>query len=236
MQVDVLQAIGASLLLLALAQRWLALLGRPGWLLALAAGVAAVSVPLGAWLPGKLPTPLMSYLVRVEPLPGNPATALFPLFPWLAYPLLGAALGALLKRTREQRERVIVGLACLGALGALVTSEAQPFVHRIIAAEPWLVHPIRVGFRAGIVLCLLLVGWVWCERGRGRLLIAFGQNSLRIYWAHMFFAYGVLGRALQRQTDFLSWALWLFPLFLAMWLLTRVNAASPPGPQPVAST
>jgi uncharacterized membrane protein len=179
---------------------------------------------------------LLAYLVRVEALPGNPPAALFPLFPWLAYPLIGAGVGGLLKRERDRQEHLLLTLACLGAVLAVLTSEAQPFVHRVLLAQPWLVFPVRVGFRVGLVLVLLLLGWVWAGERRGRLLLAFGQNSLRIYWAHMFFAYGVLGRALQRDTDFASWALWLLPLFALMWSLTRWNPPIPGRAQPLAST
>jgi hypothetical protein len=225
LQVDVLQAIGASLCLLALAQRGFSLLSRPGWLFALSAMVAASTLPLSTLLPGPLPGPLVAYLVRLKAIPGGPPPALFPLFPWFAYPLAGAGVGALLKRAEQGRERLIIGAAALGAVVALLTSEAQPFVHRLISAQPWIVYPVRVGFRIGIVLVLLLVGWVWAHRMRGRVLVDFGQSSLRIYWAHMFFAYGVLGRALQHRVSFVTWGLWLLPLFLGMWLLTRVGTA-----------
>jgi uncharacterized membrane protein len=223
LQVDVLQAIGASLFLLALGQRFFGLLRKPGALALLGILVAAITDSLTHRMPGPLPRALAAYLAKFEVPQGLPVPALFPLFPWFAYALLGAAWGALLKREKGREERFVVVSALFGASLALATSEAQPFVRALIGAQPWLVQPIRVGFRVGIVLTILLVGWLWVDGRRGKLWLSFGQNSMRIYWAHMLFAYGVLGRGLQKQLSFTSWALWLLPLFGAMWWLTRIS-------------
>ncbi|MFT3923075.1 MAG: heparan-alpha-glucosaminide N-acetyltransferase domain-containing protein [Myxococcales bacterium] len=225
LQVDVLQAIGASLFLLALGQRSVRLLERPALLSLLGAAIAGWTDYLTRAMPGPLPRALAGYVAKFEVPAGTPVPALFPLFPWLAYAFLGAAWATILKRARGQEERVIVGSALLGALLALLTSEAQPFVHGWIAFQGWLIHPIRVGFRIGIVLTILMLGWLWASGRRGRIGLAFGQNSLRIYWAHMLFAYGVLGRALQKKLSFGAWALWLLPLFGAMWCLTRATVS-----------
>ena len=223
LQVDVLQAIGASLFLLAVAQRGLGLLHKPG-VLALAALVVALSTNfLVQRMPGPLPTGLAAYVAKFQGPPGGPIPTLFPLFPWFAYALLGAAWGALLRSARGREESLVVLSAVLGAALALATSEAQPFVRTWIWDHPWLTQPVRVAFRVGLVLTVLMVGWLWAVGKRGKLGLAFGQNSLRIYWVHMLFAYGVFGRPLQKRLDFAGWMLWLVPLFGAMWCLTRIS-------------
>ena len=117
----------------------------------------------------------------------------------------------------------MVASALVGAVLALATSEAQPFVRQLLAGQPWLVHPVRMGFRVGIVFIILMLGWLWASGRARRIGLAYGQNSLRIYWAHMLFAYGVLGRPLQKKLSFVGWGLWLVPLFGAMWCLTLVG-------------
>ncbi|HEX6240234.1 MAG TPA: heparan-alpha-glucosaminide N-acetyltransferase domain-containing protein, partial [Polyangiales bacterium] len=71
LQVDVLQAIGASLVLLALGERWLRWLQRPALLLGIGVAVACVTQPVGLLLPGGLPVPLAAYLARFPPAQGD---------------------------------------------------------------------------------------------------------------------------------------------------------------------
>jgi uncharacterized membrane protein len=224
LQVDVLQAIGASLVLLALFERYFRGLQRPWLAVTLGVAVAALTEPLSFLLPGMLPVPLAAYLGKFAPAPGAPAPALFPLFPWFAYASVGAAYGTLLRSRRENDERFIVCTGLGGALLALLTSEALHPVQHLIGTAPWLVHPLRVAFRTGLVLVLLLAGWIWAHGARGRLLIAYGRASLRVYWAHLLVAYGVAGSAWQKHLAMGEWAARLLLLLFAMWLLTRIGA------------
>jgi len=224
LQVDVLQAIGASLVLLALFERFFRGLQRPWLAVTLGVGVAALTEPLSFLLPGVLPVPLAAYLGKFAPAAGAPAPALFPLFPWFAYACIGAAYGTLLRNRRENDERFIVCTGLGGALLALLTSEGLHPVQHLIGTAPWLVHPLRVAFRTGLVLVLLLAGWIWAHRARGRLLIAYGRASLRVYWAHLLFAYGLAGSAWQKHLAMGEWAARLLLLLIAMWLLTRIGA------------
>lgn len=217
LQVDVLQAIGMSLVLLTLAERAFGVLRRPLWLIAAAVTIACLTEPLSHLVPGPLPPPLAAYLGKWPAQPGRPPASLFPLFPWLAYACLGAAAGALLRSQRANTERVVVALSVAGALLALITSESHAWIHQLLAAHAWLVPFARVLYRVGIVLTLFWVGHLWANGKRGRVLLDYGQASLRIYWIHMLFAYGVLGRPLQRSTDFGTWALFVGLLLLAMW-------------------
>lgn len=224
LQVDVLQAIGASLLILALAQRALGLLNRPAVLLALSLLVAGLTSSVTEAMPGVLPAALAGYLGKFTAEGAPVPASLFPLFPWLAYALAGASVGALLRGQRGEHERTLVALAVAGACLAILTSEAQPYVHRALVASPWLAPPVRMAFRVGLVLTLMMVGWLWTSAQQGRLLVTFGQTSLRLYWGHMFFAYGVFGRLLQDRMSFLGWALGLMPLFVGLWFLARLGS------------
>lgn len=229
LQVDVLQAIGASLVLLALFERAWRLLQRPALTLVLGIAVATLTDPLATLLPGVLPVPVAAYLGKFAPAWGAPAPALFPLFPWFSYACFGAAYGTWLRTRGDRDEAFIVHAGLGGALLALITSEAHHPVQHLIGQVPWLVQPLRVAFRVGLVLVLLLAGWLWTHGRRGRLMIAYGRASLRVYWAHLLVAYGVLGSPWQKQLAMGEWAVRLVLLLGAMWLLTQLRTGAPRG-------
>jgi uncharacterized membrane protein len=226
LQVDVLQAIGASLILAALGQHTFRLLERPHVAIALGIFVSIATPALSAHLPGPLPIPLAAYLGRFEPAIKGPPPSLFPLFPWFAYACFGAALGYAL-RTAKDREWLLIASAICGAVFAITTSEAHPMVHYVFAVQPWTTYLGRAAFRVGIIAVILLIGWVWTSwplgRSPGRVLLDYGRTSLRIYWAHMLFAYGLFGTPLHKKLSFAGWVLWLFPLFVAMWGLSQLG-------------
>jgi surface polysaccharide O-acyltransferase-like enzyme len=178
-------------------------------------------------LPGTLPTPLAALIARL-PLQDGIQPALFPLFPWFAYACFGAALGSLLNGARAP-EAMCLRAAMLGAALAMCTSEALPYVHRIVQIYPFAVGPIRTGFRVGIVLTLMAIGIAWVDKTRGRNVIVLGQHSLRIYWAHMLFAYGVLGRPLQHNLGYPAWLGFAGLLLVLMWIIARIVRVIPRG-------
>ncbi len=225
-QVDVLQAIGTSLVFLTLLDRAWGVLRKPRLAVAIGLTVACLTQLVWTHLPGPLPHALAGFLGKYTPPPGAPA-ALFPLFPWFAYACLGAATGSVLRDAKQQTERATVLLGVAGAFCALLASEAHPHLHDLFALQPWTVHPMRIAFRVGIVLSLLLVGWGWVGNLRGRILIDYGGASLRIYWAHMFFAYGIIGRTLQKSASYGQWLLYVSVLLGLMWLLSRIGTAKP---------
>lgn len=227
LQVDVLQAIGAALVLLALGERKLGLLQRPRLAIAVGALVALMTELLWSLLPGPLPAPFAAYLGKFDVGAGLPAPALFPLFPWFAYACFGAAFGAQLQNRGAQIDSLMVAAGMGGALLALASSEAHGFVQGAIALAPWTAQPLRVAFRVGLVLVLLLFGWLWAEGARGRLLCAYGRRSLRVYWAHLFVAYGFLGAPWRAQLRLGEWAAGVVLLLALMWLLARAGRGQP---------
>jgi uncharacterized membrane protein len=226
LQVDVLQAIGASLILLALGQHLFRLLERPLLAIVVAIVVAMGTPAMSTILPGPLPNALAAYFGKFEVPSSTTPPALFPLFPWFAYACFGAALGHGL-RTAKDREAFLVACAVVAALVAIVTSEAHPFIHTLFATQAWSVQLARAAYRIGIGMVVLLGGWIWTslpvKRPPGRVLLDFGKTSLRVYWAHMLFAYGLLGTPLHKKLGFVGWAAWLCPLFVAMWGLSQLG-------------
>jgi uncharacterized membrane protein len=223
LQVDVLQAIGGSLMLLALLERALGLLQRPLWLLLFGLAIALATEPIAAQLPADLPIPIAAYLGRFPAGAGAPNPALFPLFPWLAYALLGASFGACLRLYPERAERTVVLGLLGGALLALGTSEAHRFVRVVLRDVPLVVPLVRTGFRVGIVLVLMGIGYAF-PRGRGAATVLdFGRASLRIYWIHLLFAYGICARPVHAKLGYASWLGLVFVLLVAMWGLSRLG-------------
>lgn len=222
-RVDVLQAIGASVALVAYALA--ALRGRRSHLAALGALVACATPLVEMSSAGALPAALDGYLVRRPVAPGVLAAGLFPLFPWAAYAFVGAALGldwASAARGGGLARRIVV-TGAFGVLLALASCELVPGVSAALGAQPWLTHPVRVAYRIGLalvfaVLCLALV--------RARFtrwpLVTFGRASLLVYWVHLEFAFGIAARPLARRLDLAHWAAWTFALVVAMGALAAL--------------
>lgn len=235
LQVDVLQAIGTSLVLLELGERRLALMQRSGRAVLLALAVAAATAPIAALLPSVIPVPIAAYLARFELAKGQPAATLFPLFPWFSYACVGAALGTQL-RLAARPERLLIAGGMLGAAIVLTTSEAHAPVQRLIESAPFSIHPLRVLFRVGLVLVLLLAGWLWVGDRRGRVIATFGRASLRIYWVHLLVAYGALSAPWHKRLSMGDWCIRATLLLGLMWLLAQVRKRPLVRPRLEAST
>nr|WP_320132254.1 heparan-alpha-glucosaminide N-acetyltransferase domain-containing protein [uncultured Holophaga sp.] len=210
-KVDVLQCIVFSLLFLQGVARLCRRPGRFGWaalMLALACALVAPhlwarGVGDGLWLP-----------VRGL-LNGNPdrgVTALFPLFPWLAFAAFGSVLGVLYRHFRvmpagEGRARWSEGrwLLILGLGGLLLAVWGTRYAPTWLWSgswpreEAWRLHNTTLPSvlqRFGIV-CMAgaLLGWI--ERVRPRLpgrnpVLAAGAESLLLYMFHLFLLFGLL--------------------------------------------
>ena len=190
LQVNILQANGATLLLLT-------------GLLALAGGVrryATLSLGLGLAILGV--APLAAQVDWFRWLPEGLAAylsyehgSLFPLVPTSAYMCLGVGLGAIVKETPAASRARAFRLACLaGGAGALLVSLVA--VHM-----PWSILPPGEAWRGdyGYTTCRLgytlvlfgLLGWVAERRPRlAAALAPFGRRSLFIYVAHLTLVFG----------------------------------------------
>lgn len=188
--VDILQCIGVTLIGLQL----LVLVTRTQRRFAVASAALAAAVvlltPL-AWATNwraHLPLGVAAYL--------SPATgSLFPLMPWAAFPLLGAALGyvyvtAWVHDPMQFSRRVLLPgglvMAASGVVFALVPFE--PFGH----TDFWFTSPNLFLVRAGLVLIVLdIVSFLtrWAHH-LPRVIAALAHESLLVYFIHILVLYG----------------------------------------------
>jgi len=227
LRVDVLQAIGGSLVLVAVVDGLVrAVPNRLGLAVTLGLLVAAVTPLLVPLVPGPIPAPIAGYIARWDRTvaPGAP---LFPLFPWAAYVFIGAAIGA--AWTRASRDGTVIAsvltLAVVGAFIAIPTSEAVPLNHPLLASHESLVQPYRVIHRIGIALVLAAISLAVTRPIRFGLapIRTFGRTSLLVYMVHLEFAFGAGGQPFKRKLGLGSWALGFAILATAMYVLARIR-------------
>jgi len=190
LRVDILQCIGVTLVLL---QLLIVLTRRPGrFAAAAAAGCAVVTVSTpAAWRvdwTGYLPVGVAAYL--------SPATgSLFPVLPWSAFMLLGAALGYLYVRAWASNPVAFARRVLLpGGLGLITLGlglHLLPFTP-LGPGNFWTTSPNFFLIRAGCVL-VVLAGVAYLTRSMHhlpRIVAALAQESLVIYFIHIIVLYG----------------------------------------------
>jgi uncharacterized membrane protein len=229
LRVDVLQCIGASLVVLngiaAASAKRVSLNARP-WLLIAAAVVVGILTPwLRERVPGPLPHALAAYLGQWPGSDTKPVFALFPLFPWLGFACVGAALGLLWSRAASHGtlERALIMTVAIGAWLALFTSEAWPPMFAFARDHAWLSAVVRLAYKVGLVLAMLGLA-LGLARPSARIVaapvMALGRTSLLVYWVHLEFAFGAASRPIARKLDIGMWAIGTLALIGAMWLLS----------------
>jgi uncharacterized membrane protein len=217
LRVDVLQAIGASMALVgATAHR---LRQRPVLLYLCGAATACLTPLMRDWVPGPLPEPLAAYIAQWAPGEGRQPLTMFPLFPWLSYVFLGAAVADLWgERAAQGRLATTLAWGTLcGAALAFASWEGHRWMHALLAAVPDANQPLRVVHRLSVGL--LLAGpalWLYRVPGLSGMLQKLGGASLLVYWVHLEFAFGRAGTPLKRSLDLPTWGLALALLTLAM--------------------
>jgi uncharacterized membrane protein len=187
--VDVLQLIAVGLLFLQ-GVTWF--VRSPGGLgrVALAAGVLILLVTPLAWSAGSAaPVPL-----AVTAYFSGTGGSLFPLFPWAAYVLFGAAVGSRYA-TRRAPESTLpragtVLAAGVGMLAAAAVIHAVPF-SPYGAVEFWTVSPNLFLVKAGAML-VALSAVIRATSSRSRLpgvFTALSRQSLLVYVVHLMVLY-----------------------------------------------
>ncbi len=188
--VDVLHAIAVSLLLM--------LLFIPLWrrreryfvFLAVAAAVVSLLTPLLRSLPveSHLPWAFSGYLKRLP-------YSQFPLFPWMGYAFLGAAVSRLWQDARRNgaEDRFFRLLSCAGF--ALVAVFLLIVLQPAIPVATGSFNPAKPLFfflKLGIVVMLLALLWRTGERSGERpvLVTRIGQESLPAYAFHIAVIFG----------------------------------------------
>ena len=194
-QVDVLQCIGGTLIFL---QLLVLVCKTPKRFVQVALGLCAfvvLAAPISGvvdWRNG-IPLSLASYL--------NFRTgSLFPLFPWSAYILLGAALGygAHLFQTGAVSLRRALPA---GGLVLILAGMARVPDHLYTQVDFWTTSPSLFFIRVGCVTLLLTaisytVQWVKIP---GKIVPSLAQESLTIYFIHVSILYGSIWNVGLRQ-------------------------------------
>jgi uncharacterized membrane protein len=187
--VDVLQLIGATLLLVQL----LVLMLRTRQMLAVAALALAAAIAVvtpALWLvdlPAHMPLWLSSYLEQ-------DTGSLFPLFPWSAYILIGVGVGQIYSRWGASNLPAFAYLVLLGGGGGMIVAGRllQPEAAALFGGGPFTFIPPQVLVRAGT--CLVIMGAIaHGSRLLGSLPRIFGavaQETLLIYFLHLCIVYG----------------------------------------------
>jgi uncharacterized membrane protein len=232
LRVDVLQCIGASLVTLScIAGLRRAKFSEARPYLGLALATALLTPWIRSWLPGPLSEPIAGYLGQWPPAAGQPVIGLFPLFPWLAYAFVGCVLGVSWANCPPHKlDARLVGMIALGASLALLTSESWAPIFELMRQRAWLIQPLRVASRIGLVLALLGVAMAATRDAATAAtspLVVFGRASLVVYWVHLEFAFGLAAIPLVRRLDLLGWAVGSVCLLSAMWLLAYLRVIGP---------
>lgn len=222
--VDVLQLIGGTLVLMQL----LVFIARTRRAFTLAAFGLAAGVVFA--------TPFVWTVEWTRFLPvaaaayASPATgSLFPLFPWMAFVLLGAAFGQLYARwgaahllAYARQALLLPGIAMLLAALALRIG-AEP----LFGAGAGNIIPSQVLMRVGACL-VILAGIAWVSRHMTSLPHIFGalaQESLLIYFVHLCIVYGSAWNHGLTHTYGAALDPWRTLLWVAMVLLSMTGLA-----------
>ncbi len=201
-RIDILNAIGASMIVLALLTTPRGGRRQIGAALAGAALFLGLGTVVGpAHFPAWLPAPLTSYLGGQRPI------AWFPLFPWGAWSLTGVAVGHIWFQAARQPGGLRRALLFSGLVGLVLT--AGVMLARALA--PNLIHyPSAVVFqmgpgvffhRLGLIGVLAAVAHLWCGAlgNRFSVMRQLGRTSLFIYWIHIELCYGNVAASLKAQ-------------------------------------
>lgn len=231
LKVDILNVMGPAIALTASvwgigSTRW----RRAAWLT-----LATLAVVLGTpwvrttpWLDA-LPDPLEWY---IRPPAGQ---GTFTLFPWAAFVPAGALLGLALDGAgasgwRPTRLHAGVLGAGLALVGAGLWAAQQPAV---FPATFWTTSPTYFMVRAGLLLVMVVLAWLWSVRPWARAdgarpLETLGVGSLFVYWVHVELVYGIatkpLRHALTLEQCVVAWATFSLVMFA---LLLGWNASRP---------
>jgi uncharacterized membrane protein len=234
-KVDVLQGIGAALVVITIAVRTLAPLGLAARSRVLAVvaiawsmcAVAMVGVPQSA-----LPNWIADWIARAAPWPATTSAA-FPLFPWCGYTLFGAAFGFAMrcdpKPLAHPWALPWVRANSLLFLGGIVifalAFDESPIARRIVGRAPHLFSTFRLFMNTGAMLVFASIVSAIGSRAPRSLswLDQVGRHSLLVYCVHLELAFGLLGSPFHRSLGWGGWTVGVALLTVAMIGLARAR-------------
>jgi uncharacterized membrane protein len=244
LRVDVLNAIGVSLMMMGIACRVAASAGESNLLrlrritivtaVVCAAAIAMLTPPLWTtWQPRSLPWWIESYINGVH-IFGHPQPWLFPIFPWAAFAFAGLASGLLLLSdwaTANQAPALLAaGLGGAVSIALGLWLDGRP-VQLYRFYDFWHTSPNFFLVRVGVVLVVLCFAYAWCRWGAGELgfspLIEMGKCSLLVYWVHIEFVYGGLSIVPKRAVGIRTATYGLLTIFLSMTVLAAMRNRFP---------
>jgi uncharacterized membrane protein len=252
LRVDILNVIGVSLMMMGVACRIAAVGGLTDLKQLRRATIATAVICAGAiavftpplwtsWRPRSLAWWIESYINGVHTF-GKPQPWLFPIFPWAAFAFVGLATGSLLlsdwARKKEALALVFAGMGGVALIALGLWLDARP-VRLYGTYDFWHTSPNFFLARAGVVLVVLFIGYVWCRWGPGEWgfspLIEMGKCSLLVYWVHLEFVYGGLSIVPKHRVGIGTATIGLVTIFVAMTVLATVRNRYPEWrPQMVA--
>jgi uncharacterized membrane protein len=236
LRVDILNVIGLSLVMTALACRIAAVGGTHdvGSLrrksiriaVAVAAAIAVFTPQLWTtWQPHWRAWWLESYINGVHTF-GTPQPWLFPLFPWSAFTFAGLASGFLLQsewaRRKEMVAMILAGAGGVALIALGIWLDARP-LQLYAVHDFWHTSPNFFLVRTGVVMVIMFGGYAWCHWGAGQWgfspLIELGKSSLLVYWMHVEFVYGGFSILPKRGVGIAAATGGLLAIFIAMTML-----------------
>jgi uncharacterized membrane protein len=196
LRVDILNCIGASMMLAApiAAPRQ----GRPQIAVTLAVAAAIIAVgPIigpGNHLPGWLPRHLAAYIA------GHDKMAAFPLIPPMAWTLVGIAIGHWLVAHSRDPRRLTRAFVICGAVGLAMVAAVKlqrrinpywiPYTSDLAQQMGPDTFIYRLGWIGVLALLAYVVTRLW-PPPRFSMMRVFGQTSLLVYWVHVELVYGL---------------------------------------------
>ena len=181
--VDILQCIGAGLLILLI----LKLILKSEKIFTIV--ITVLMILIFCLSPVIWQIKFTEYLIKPIAAYFNPDVgSLFPLFPWLGFLFAGAVTSQLYLNSRKvnQEQNFIFSIFTLGlvfiAAGQFFLSDIFSYSFRML--EP---QPVFAMERLGYVLVLLALCWYYSEKTKFQksIVLDVGRESLLIYWLHL---------------------------------------------------
>jgi uncharacterized membrane protein len=225
---DILNILGLGMVVVAFCWgRSESLRGRMAWLLGPALLVLTIAPLSRVWTWPTLLHPRMEAYIRP-----NAGFGVFPLFPWVAFVFVGAAIGVWIAMTRNAAEdrRFHAGLAVVG-VATIVAGVIGMWLPTPLNTSFWTTSWSFFFMRTGMMTLLLAGAWLWYQRpsaGSWSPIVLFGQTSLFVYWVHIEIAYGMVGVPLKKSLTvpqaFVAYVvLTMVMLWLANWWRSRTG-------------
>jgi len=222
LKVDILNILGLSMVLVG--ALWPLAVSRKGRAIAFIGMAAAFAIlaPVirsAGWL-AALPDWLEMY---VRTFRGRSS---FSLFPWPAFALVGALVGARLAAASADDEGALTKRIGTIGLGLVLTGCAVSLPPALFDPRAyWAEAPAYFLIRLGLLLAAIPVAFWWNQRRPGEWspVREMGFASLFVYWIHVEMAYGRPANAIKGELSFVEATIGYALLVCVLWALVRLK-------------